>query len=281
MGIIPARAGFTSLYQAARRGDSDHPRSRGVYATVIGSFFSESGSSPLARGLPGSIRTVHLQPWIIPARAGFTPSPATSPPPDTDHPRSRGVYVCRLSRHLRIWGSSPLARGLRKITYAEAACLRIIPARAGFTPIPIPGSVCSRDHPRSRGVYPHWGPRISATSGSSPLARGLQAADAQVVEIAGIIPARAGFTPHCGSPYPRGQDHPRSRGVYLRLPREENSSPGSSPLARGLPHPPGTNHGEPRIIPARAGFTGDSDDSRFLHGDHPRSRGVYPRERGG
>ena len=29
--IIPARAGFTSLYQAGRKGESDHPRSRGVY----------------------------------------------------------------------------------------------------------------------------------------------------------------------------------------------------------------------------------------------------------
>ena len=33
-----------------------------------------------------------------------------------------------------------------------------------------------------------------------------------------------------------------------------------------------------RIIPARAGFTEDLDDLRYLAEDHPRSRGVYTAE---
>ena len=50
---------------------------------------------------------------------------------------------------------------------------------------------------------------------------------------------------------------------------------GSSPLARGLRH-----HGLPGeegegIIPARAGFTGETDVAEHGRGDHPRSRGVY------
>jgi len=52
-------------------------------------------------------------------------------------------------------------------------------------------------------------------------------------------------------------------------------SPGSSPLARGLPVDEGGD-GRPRgIIPARAGFTCRFTRSSPRRRDHPRSRGVY------
>ena len=74
-----------------------------------------------------------------------------------------------------------------------------------------------------------------------------------------IIPARAGFTAPgiTGSP----------------------TTPGSSPLARGLRGEQG--HGVERvgIIPARAGFTPRPLPSSPSRGDHPRSRGVYSRRR--
>ena len=50
-GIIPARAGFTSVSCTPKNHFGDHPRSRGVYPgrpLMISPF---SGSSPLARGL--------------------------------------------------------------------------------------------------------------------------------------------------------------------------------------------------------------------------------------
>ena len=50
-GIIPARAGFTRRAGVQRRTRRDHPRSRGVYATVADPFTGSGGSSPLARGL--------------------------------------------------------------------------------------------------------------------------------------------------------------------------------------------------------------------------------------
>ena len=53
--------------------------------------------------------------------------------------------------------------------------------------------------------------------------------------------------------------------------------PGSSPLARGLPHNWGHPSGYPRIIPARAGFTACVGARVRASGDHPRSRGVYRR----
>ena len=72
LGIIPARAGFTSSPVCARRHVEDHPRSRGVYieSKYLGS--PSGGSSPLARGLLGGWEAFRPRGRIIPARAGFT-----------------------------------------------------------------------------------------------------------------------------------------------------------------------------------------------------------------
>ena len=53
-GIIPARAGFTPSKVRLRPKQRDHPRSRGVYRTAASVHTPGAGSSPLARGLPGS-----------------------------------------------------------------------------------------------------------------------------------------------------------------------------------------------------------------------------------
>ena len=72
--------------------DKDHPRSRGVYEYGDPKGYVESGSSPLARGLPEATKANIKDTRIIPARAGFTPDRAQHQQPDQDHPRSRGVY---------------------------------------------------------------------------------------------------------------------------------------------------------------------------------------------
>ena len=111
--------------------------------------------------------------------------------------------------------------------------------------------------------------------GSSPLARGLPVAGARGHRLAGIIPARAGFT----APWVRTStlqpDHPRSRGVYRPRARCAPSPPGSSPLARGLPATRRCTPHSARIIPARAGFTCVWRPRSRPLWDHPRSRGVY------
>ena len=71
-GIIPARAGFTRKWSSTATVDGDHPRSRGVYQSALNDLASATGSSPLARGLPGDA----------------APGEGDS----GDHPRSRGVY---------------------------------------------------------------------------------------------------------------------------------------------------------------------------------------------
>ena len=71
-------------------------------------------------------------------------------------------------------GSSPLARGLRRIAALVVVMVGIIPARAGFTRAASRGPDYFRDHPRSRGVYSWAYTVVSGHAGSSPLARGLR-----------------------------------------------------------------------------------------------------------
>ena len=71
--------------------------------------------------------------------------------------------------------------------------------------------------------------------GSSPHARGLQAAGEEALAPVGIIPARAGFT---ARHYPYGipdPDHPRTRRVYTVIHDIKPGPGGSSPHAQGLP----------------------------------------------
>ena len=151
----------------------------------------------------------------------------------------------------------------------------IIPARAGFTKGPLVKPHTIEDHPRSRGVYSPIARHCSGVRGSSPLARGLQDRVSLGLRVVGIIPARAGFTRPAVSPASLTADHPRSRGVYFPLSPYWPAYLGSSPLARGLPDSDSQGGEHPRIIPARAGFTGTGASGRRRGRDHPRSRGVY------
>ena len=91
-------------------------------------------------------------------------------------------------------GSSPLARGLLPRLPLDIDADRIIPARAGFTASSGTGRTQAPDHPRSRGVYSGCALDVHRMPGSSPLARGLLVVLAAVLDMSGIIPARAGFT---------------------------------------------------------------------------------------
>ena len=172
--IIPARAGFTARRPIPAHRAQDHPRSRGVYAAGITSPPSPGGSSPLARGLLRVLSRLRRYGGIIPARAGCTDYATSAGDTNSDHPRSRGVYLTR------IFGGR-IAAG-------------IIPARAGFTAYNIAGNNIATDHPRSRGVYFTHFRTEPANEGSSPLARGLLWAWQCPSYRPGIIPARAGFT---------------------------------------------------------------------------------------
>ena len=213
-GIIPARAGFTSSSRPRRSRRSDHPRSRGVYTTMGAVRARAAGSSPLARGLLDGARGQERGVRIIPARAGFTRHGGRQARCGWDHPRSRGVYLPLSYNDWLRAGSSPLARGLLPAAIKEAAAMRIIPARAGFTTGGRSTGLRLRDHPRSRGVYTSKNTLVLLPEGSSPLARGLHDGTPDDDRSRRIIPARAGFTSSTGRSAPPTWDHPRSRGVY-------------------------------------------------------------------
>ena len=215
-----------------------------------------AGSSPLARGLLAAEDSSDWTSGIIPARAGFTRRSRAVVSVLGDHPRSRGVYPQARPVLLPLIGSSPLARGLLCELMCVLACVRIIPARAGFTQHGPRGPGCPADHPRSRGVYHRMGIRAHGRGGSSPLARGLPIRANALSGDDGIIPARAGFTARVRGRSTGRADHPRSRGVYSTAASPRPGAPGSSPLARGLLDKPTFKKGQRGIIPARAGFTG-------------------------
>ena len=192
---------------------------------------------------------------IIPARVGFTVGILYASIWRRDHPRSRGVYRKSTVSGRPCQGSSPLARGLPAGGALAGGSLRIIPARAGFTPSQSTPPQPGEDHPRSRGVYSAVDDSPGIHAGSSPLARGLRSPRCEQSPRGGIIPARAGFTRFSASSGVGLKDHPRSRGVYLVRQHAITLSEGSSPLARGLPTLQYGALARDGIIPARAGFT--------------------------
>ena len=199
-----------------------------------GFLSTQTGSSPLARGLRPLVWPASHTQRIIPARAGFTTKPREAHHSRRDHPRSRGVYHC-VPRGMRArGGSSPLARGLRIFISKSSLGMGIIPARAGFTATLAQVEASGKDHPRSRGVYHGSISHLMKYGGSSPLARGLLDIIRVLVGRRWIIPARAGFTVTELRAEHGHEDHPRSRGVYAATPRMAARMVGSSPLARGL-----------------------------------------------
>ena len=111
------------------------------------------GSSPHARGLHLLSNPRGHPGGIIPARAGFTYRSDLRRPKNTDHPRTRGVYTQEECHAKGYCGSSPHARGLRRVSSRGSVGRRIIPARAGFTVAHLRPALDAEDHPRTRGVY--------------------------------------------------------------------------------------------------------------------------------
>ena len=212
---------------------------------------------------------------IIPAHAGFTRRQGPAGSGGQDHPRTRGVYYCRLVEAATIWGSSPHTRGLPRPGHGAHRRLGIIPAHAGFTPSCDRCHVTATDHPRTRGVYDHTHHGVCHILGSSPHTRGLPVCVAACVRASGIIPAHAGFTPRRPGRPGRPRDHPRTRGVYVGISLTRVIAPGSSPHTRGLQAVGVAVGHRGRIIPAHAGFTPRHGAARPRRRDHPRTRGVY------
>ena len=92
-GIIPALAGNTCYRYTPHAERTDHPRSRGEYDVFSLPTGVRIGSSPLSRGIRGSVDRRRARSRIIPALAGNTSTKKNDRQDTWDHPRSRGEYV--------------------------------------------------------------------------------------------------------------------------------------------------------------------------------------------
>ena len=131
--IIPACAGSTKPIARNPRIRGDHPRMRGEHCAGCSGTYPQAGSSPHARGARSVVFSGPMDSGIIPACAGSTFSPKPRYHKSTDHPRMRGEHKCLKCLVLIVVGSSPHARGARKLHSASQRTSGIIPACAGST----------------------------------------------------------------------------------------------------------------------------------------------------
>ena len=174
VGLIPARAGKTTMRFLLFDISSAHPRACGENDLVA--WFQElpGGSSPRVRGKLQLARVAGFHRGLIPARAGKT---ATAPPRrrvPRAHPRACGENLKSPPRPLLDPGSSPRVRGKQQGPLRSGVSTRLIPARAGKTLRP--------------------SERLSPPPGSSPRVRGKPTAVSVRVKANRLIPARAGKT---------------------------------------------------------------------------------------
>ena len=214
-----------------------------------------SGSSPHARGTHWIDTSRLLTSRFIPARAGNTYCCSACAVVCTVHPRTRGEHRTAASSVCRSGGSSPHARGTRRVMGVGMRFPRFIPARAGNTPGGS-GPGCSRPvHPRTRGEHSTATRFTRRPRGSSPHARGtLPIQDLQSHWFA---------------------VHPRTRGEHLIVTRPAVCPAGSSPHARGTHRTRRSSRAARRFIPARAGNTTRYRTTPYFEAVHPRTRGEH------
>ena len=135
----------------------------------------------------------------------------------------------------KIWsiGTSPRARGKRRIAVSPRCHVGNIPACAGKTK-PRSGNHCGQaEHPRVRGENAGHLRSCFWPVGTSPRARGKLRALTHSYHLIGNIPACAGKTTVRHDVYPSETEHPRVRGENRRHSESHPGSSGTSPRARG------------------------------------------------
>jgi len=175
------------------------------------------GSSPRARGTQQRRLGQRLGERFIPARAGNTVRAFNRGTKLPVHPRARGEHLRKRRKKGFSPGSSPRARGTRRLPPLPARTRRFIPARAGNTPATSTSRANPPVHPRARGEHSRGRCRCSASAGSSPRARGTLGQDARGVCILRFIPARAGNTIRrsLATSFSYGSS-PRARGTHFK-----------------------------------------------------------------
>ena len=271
--LIPARAGKTLDHALLERGGGAHPRACGENATSPPSEATSIGSSPRVRGKLPCRPERRGSDGLIPARAGKTGSSSRAGTSSPAHPRACGENGQNWTRRTRPRGSSPRVRGKRGQGIREHHLNRLIPARAGKTPVHSRKAAAHRAHPRACGENIHAAPIERGRAGSSPRVRGKHPIPVDGLNNEGLIPARAGKTRPRTSATRSSGAHPRACGENGRYACGVGGACGSSPRVRGK-RGQALGGGEfEGLIPARAGKTVLFFAGRGPGWAHPRACG--------
>ena len=254
--ITPACAGKTRMRLPKYSHTADHPRMRGEDHLRNVCLPHVEGSPPHARGRQVQQGSRREGPGITPACAGKTCRCPASLPRISDHPRMRGEDRICPTRACWSSGSPPHARGRHLYCQTRVLPFRITPACAGKT------------RSRRSRKQPH--------AGSPPHARGRLGEVRGLPDAFRITPACAGKTTPTTSCPARPWDHPRMRGEDSTMRRENSTSTGSPPHARGRHDPRIREASASGIAPACAGKTESARSSeRGAHGSPPHARGRH------
>ena len=167
----------------------------------------------------------------------------------------RGEHLKSAAAEARRFGSSPHARGTPRGATFRGVRVRFIPACAGNTSDLRSRREAAAVHPRMRGEHNPLRLISSATSGSSPHARGTRDRARVPRAPARFIPACAGNTPGQIALRRTNPVHPRMRGEHRGAASRGSLPAGSSPHARGTHDAAEVVALSIRFIPACAGNT--------------------------
>ena len=210
--FIPAYAGNAASSALRRSCAAVHPRIRGERITDKRTGLVHDGSSPHTRGT-NPAKPCRSGVWrFIPAYAGNAASRCEMPATSSVHPRIRGERNNEIARVAPSIGSSPHTRGTPVRDDARVHIDRFIPAYAGNADQGRQSRSPSSVHPRMRGERRCSRSTRSASSGSSPHARGTQVGICFDIGYHRFIPACAGNAPVSAAARLPATVHPRMRG---------------------------------------------------------------------
>ena len=149
--ITPAYAGKSISAPEKPCAVRDHPRICGEKLVCTTWLMLIMGSPPRMRGKGRAAGLDDLTHGITPAYAGKRAYPRPRHPAHRDHPRVCGEKPAAHSSGPPLTGSPPRMRGKDGPFCAHAPFLRITPAYAGKSLLPLSCSFFMRDHPRVCG----------------------------------------------------------------------------------------------------------------------------------
>ena len=170
--FIPVGTGNTDNSASASFRCSVHPRGHGEHNITLNGAVIPGGSSPWARGTREVNRKDNPITRFIPVGTGNTDIAINKGYMLTVHPRGHGEHTTSVDPCISIAGSSPWARGTRRLSMNQWCVCRFIPVGTGNTCF---SSCCGAGltvHPRGHGEHKVIRQLSNLGAGSSPWARG-------------------------------------------------------------------------------------------------------------